>query len=853
MAQVSNLESECETTSQRLEREHFAVVNKLNDEIAALKQESSAKCDDMTKQLVEKTGEITALRRQLDSAEKELLEATEEHNAMVEGLLKAQIDSTDKELTKERETYASQINEGKVEVELLQQKLCAVHEELDEANETAKTLQENLAEKAESFLAHEQKYSNKIDELMDQVSAKDKELSLHKDATLLQSEEVESLRAKLSNDETSFNDTVRGVQEQLESVKSELVAEKESFSNYKEETALEQQKLQQELESNIKLMENKDLIIESMKGEVESCKTDLSVEREKVAAAGDNTSAIIESLHQEAESLQNELTSVKANAEATIALKTSEADDAVTRIAEMKEVHNNALSALAAEQRVLRGQVEIAENRVSALEATLTLEREANQDKMSSTEASLVTLQMDLATERESFTKLKQSSKSKIDGLQVLVSSLESDLKTEKDSCVGKEHSFKSQVDALQQQVTTLEAELITERESFSQSSMTSSRRVTELEDQLSALRVQLDAEQAQSSKLTKEINNIQFAEKNVGDAIQSLKDELDKKNKQLDQMKKKDFDTLRKQNENISHLQREYDDFSQSANEKIQSLTAEVLRYKQLESAGALETHHVNNDVLNMDEVNAKVVDAIVKCDVGKIRDERSDEAVDDTNEEDFKFKEKEPMKEQVVVVNPLEVDLAAKVSVIASLEEEVQQLKTAMTSIKDSHATELEKFQSMLSKKDMYISSIKDEQYRQEREIAQLEEVVFEKKQTRQKRAGNSRSDGRDDDVEEGAFMDDESDSAGRNGSASTGRLVLCGDKSSWGSGTPTVCLSLWSCVRSMCPQLLRVMGDRPPTLRACIIIYGVVIHALVWYLFAKSNAGCVSMPSLRGSSSP
>lgn len=79
--------------------------------------------------------------------------------------------------------------------------------------------------------------------------------------------------------------------------------------------------------------------------------------------------------------------------------------------------------------------------------------------------------------------------------------------------------------------------------------------------------------------------------------------------------------------------------------------------------------------------------------------------------------------------------------------------------------------------------------------------------------------------------------------------GRMVLCGDKSSWGSGTPAPCLTLWSCVRSMCPGLLHIIGKRPPTVRACVIVYGAILHVLVWYFFTAHKSGCMSMPSLRG----
>jgi hypothetical protein len=70
-----------------------------------------------------------------------------------------------------------------------------------------------------------------------------------------------------------------------------------------------------------------------------------------------------------------------------------------------------------------------------------------------------------------------------------------------------------------------------------------------------------------------------------------------------------------------------------------------------------------------------------------------------------------------------------------IESFEKEVLLLNSTIQSLQAEHATELLKLQDALLKKDLYISTIKEEQYRQEREISQLEEVIFEKKQTRQK----------------------------------------------------------------------------------------------------------------------
>ena len=83
----------------------------------------------------------------------------------------------------------------------------------------------------------------------------------------------------------------------------------------------------------------------------------------------------------------------------------------------------------------------------------------------------------------------------------------------------------------------------------------------------------------------------------------------------------------------------------------------------------------------------------------------------------------------------NPLEIDLLAKVALIESLEKESWEQRSLVQRLQEEHAAELRRLREALLKKDEYISSVKEEQYRQEREIAQLEEVIFEKKQTRQK----------------------------------------------------------------------------------------------------------------------
>ena len=96
------------------------------------------------------------------------------------------------------------------------------------------------------------------------------------------------------------------------------------------------------------------------------------------------------------------------------------------------------------------------------------------------------------------------------------------------------------------------------------------------------------------------DLDNFQFAEKDDVATIQSLKDEIEKKNKEMDMMKRKDFDTLRKQNESISHLQREFDDFADDANEQIQTLTSELRNYKQLELANSQSEHQAAAQVVS-------------------------------------------------------------------------------------------------------------------------------------------------------------------------------------------------------------------------------------------------------------
>lgn len=160
------------------------------------------------------------------------------------------------------------------------------------------------------------------------------------------------------------------------------------------------------------------------------------------------------------------------------------------------------------------------------------------------------------------------------------------------------------------------------------------------------------------------ELHHFQFSEKDDGATIQSLKDEIEKKNKEMDMMKRKDFDTLRKQNESISHLQREFDDFADNANEQIQTLTAELQRCRQLETAkvlGANSDQHVAAEVAGS-QSSVEVVDSDVSAndknaetDAGSVSgisvrdkdasDENSHDGADmDTNkvdEEQFKFKE--------------------------------------------------------------------------------------------------------------------------------------------------------------------------------------------------------------------
>lgn len=117
------------------------------------------------------------------------------------------------------------------------------------------------------------------------------------------------------------------------------------------------------------------------------------------------------------------------------------------------------------------------------------------------------------------------------------------------------------------------------------------------------------------------------------------------------------------------------------------------------------------------------------------------------------------------------------------------------------------------------------------------------------KQKAGTNSEGDGSIVDVEGGP--DDEDDDDNYDGGG-RGPSFCGGDKSSWGSSTPPACLSLWSCMRSACPMLLDFLGKRPPTTRACVLAYCLLLHLMVLYFFAKQKSGCgMSMPSLRGAS--
>ena len=74
-------------------------------------------------------------------------------------------------------------------------------------------------------------------------------------------------------------------------------------------------------------------------------------------------------------------------------------------------------------------------------------------------------------------------------------------------------------------------------------------------------------------------------------------------------------------------------------------------------------------------------------------------------------------------------------KSSLLEGLRREISNLKLHIENLNEERMSDVTKLQDALLKKDDYISTIKEEQYRQEREIAQLEEIVFEKKQTRLK----------------------------------------------------------------------------------------------------------------------
>jgi hypothetical protein len=236
------------------------------------------------------------------------------------------------------------------------------------------------------------------------------------------------------------------------------------------------------------------------------------------------------------------------------------------------------------------------------------------------------------------------------------------------------------------------------------------------------------------------------------GATIQSLTEELDRKSNQLAAMKKKDFDTLRKQNESISHLQREYDEYADNASDQIQALTAELSRYKQAEAAAAAaaaaaSTPGNDGTTETSSEGTASSVTEkeargqrsdLSSAGDGVVRNVNDEECAADhpvVDEEEFKFEEKESDQSQQFSSNSLEIDLLEKLSIIQSLEQEIIQLNVDINTLKNEHVAEVMKLQDMLLKKDQYITSVKEEQYRQEREIAQLEEVIFEKKQTRQK----------------------------------------------------------------------------------------------------------------------
>ena len=751
MAQVSNLETECVTSTQRLESEHCAVVNKLNMTISSLEERLTSQCDETTLELQDKANEISSLQIKLSTAEETFAKATNDHNAMVEGLLKAQIDSTEKELAIEREKCFQQVQERIIEIEKLTQQLSVAEQSLSEATATASGLQEQLKTVNDRSVPEEDHLEH-IEKMMKQIEQLEKDIVDEREAN---SNQVSFQR----NEIDSYQEQLACKEEDLKRLMSDLNAEKEAFLVYKNEEESVKEKLQEQLSFSadaVKKAEENDKIIEKLRVAVASLEEELATERDKLSATDSSTDAVIQSLHQEAESLQSELSRVKASTDAMIATKTAEADDAVAKYAELTETHALAMSEIVDESNSLRAMLEKSETRVASLESALAEERQAADVESTATRSRLAALQDEL-------NKLKQSSKSKIDGLQVLVTSLENELATEKGLCQKIQQDNSLHIENHKNKVFSLETELKEVRESFAEDRSIHEANLKGLQDQVADLSSQLAAEQTKALKLSHgksnftlinfvlqsfvmnvilfsflDLNSLQYSEKDDGLTIRSLQEDIEKKNKQLDAMKKKDFDTLRKQNENISHLQREYDTFAQNATEQIQALTAEVHRYKQIESAGALAAHGDEKTTRNVSQVNedssevSPLVDDVMKTVAERNGDITDGEVIADADE--FRFQKKESNKEPLVA-NPLEVDLLAKIVAITSLEQEIVQLKSEIQSMTVAHASELAKLQEVLSKKDLYISSIKDEQYRQEREIAQLEEVIFEKKQTRQK----------------------------------------------------------------------------------------------------------------------
>ena len=751
MAQVSNLETECVTSTQRLESEHCAVVNKLNMTISSLEERLTSQCDETTLELQDKANEISSLQIKLSTAEETFAKATNDHNAMVEGLLKAQIDSTEKELAIEREKCFQQVQERIIEIEKLTQQLSVAEQSLSEATATASGLQEQLKTVNDRSVPEEDHLEH-IEKMMKQIEQLEKDIVDEREAN---SNQVSFQR----NEIDSYQEQLACKEEDLKRLMSDLNAEKEAFLVYKNEEESVKEKLQEQLSFSadaVKKAEENDKIIEKLRVAVASLEEELATERDKLSATDSSTDAVIQSLHQEAESLQSELSRVKASTDAMIATKTAEADDAVAKYAELTETHALAMSEIVDESNSLRAMLEKSETRVASLESALAEERQAADVESTATRSRLAALQDEL-------NKLKQSSKSKIDGLQVLVTSLENELATEKGLCQKIQQDNSLHIENHKNKVFSLETELKEVRESFAEDRSIHEVNLKGLQDQVADLSSQLAAEQTKALKLSHgksnftlinfvlqsfvmnvilfsflDLNSLQYSEKDDGLTIRSLQEDIEKKNKQLDAMKKKDFDTLRKQNENISHLQREYDTFAQNATEQIQALTAEVHRYKQIESAGALAAHGDEKTTRNVSQVNedssevSPLVDDVMKTVAERNGDITDGEVIADADE--FRFQKKESNKEPLVA-NPLEVDLLAKIVAITSLEQEIVQLKSEIQSMTVAHASELAKLQEVLSKKDLYISSIKDEQYRQEREIAQLEEVIFEKKQTRQK----------------------------------------------------------------------------------------------------------------------